>query len=148
MDLIRAIRARRAEMNVPPSKKAEVRIVTAAPEPYQQGLHFIQRLAYAGAVTFPDAAPSDMTGLVSVLTHDAAAYLPLSDLVDLAAERQRIEKELERAQKGLQAAEATLSNRRFAANAPEAVVNAQREKIEKYRALIHKLEASRQALGQ
>ena len=58
MDLIRAIRARRAEMNVPPSKKAELMIVTDQAEPYQQGLHFIQRLAYAGNVTF-GAAPAD-----------------------------------------------------------------------------------------
>ena len=97
MDLIRAIRARRAGMNVPPSKKAELMIVTDQAEPYQQGLHFIQRLAYASNVTFPETAPADVTGLVSVVTHDATAYLPLSELVDLAAERERIAKELEKA---------------------------------------------------
>ena len=92
MDLIRAIRARRAEMNVPPSKKAELMIVTDQAEPYQQGLHFIQRLAYASNVTFPETAPADVTGLVSVVTHDATAYLPLSELVDLAVQLDIIQK--------------------------------------------------------
>ena len=101
MDLIRAIRARRAEMNVPPSKKAELMIVTDQAEPYQQGLHFIQRLAYASNVTFPETAPADVTGQISVVTHDATAYLPLSELVDLAAERERIAKELEKAKEEL-----------------------------------------------
>ena len=147
MDLIRAIRARRAEMNVPPSKKAELMIVTDQAEPYQQGLHFIQRLAYASNVTFPETAPADVTGLASVVTHDATAYLPLSELVDLAAERERIAKELEKAKNGLRITEGKLANEKFVAHAPENVVNAEREKVAKYQELIAKLEESAKAMA-
>ena len=147
MDLIRAIRARRAEMNVPPSKKAELMIVTDQAGPYQQGLHFIQRLAYASNVTFPETAPADVTGLVSVVTHDATAYLPLSELVDLAAERERIAKELEKAKNGLRITEGKLANEKFVAHAPENVVNAEREKVAKYQELIAKLEESAKAMA-
>ena len=146
MDTIKAIRARRAEMNVPPSKKAEVLIVTATPEIYQQGLHFIERLAYASAVRFADAAPADVTGQVSVVTHNATAYLPLSELVDLAAERERIAKELEKAQNGLRIVEQKLSNEKFVSRAPEAVVNAEKEKAAKYKELIAKLQESAKAM--
>ena len=147
MDLIRAIRARRAEMNVPPSKKAELMIVTDQAEPYQQGLHFIQRLAYASNVTFPETAPADVTGQISVVTHDATAYLPLSELVDLAAERERIAKELEKAKNGLRITEGKLANEKFVAHAPENVVNAEREKVAKYQELIAKLEESAKAMA-
>ena len=147
MDLIRAIRARRAEMNVPPSKKAELMIVTDQAGPYQQGLHFIRRLAYASNVTFPETAPADVTGLVSVVTHDATAYLPLSELVDLAAERERIAKELEKAKNGLRITEGKLANEKFVAHAPENVVNAEREKVAKYQELIAKLEESAKAMA-
>ncbi len=117
MDLIRAIRGRRAEMNVPPSKKAEMQIVTAQPEPYRQGLHFLQRLAYASEVSFPETAPADVTGQISVVTHDATAYLPLSELVDLAAERERIAKELEKAKNGLRITQGKLANEKFVGHA-------------------------------
>ena len=146
MDLIRAIRARRAEMNVPPSKKAELMIVTDQAEPYQQGLHFIQRLAYASGVTFAENAPADVTGMISVVTHNATAYLPLSELVDIAAELERIRKEIEKAQNGLRGVEQKLSNEKFVSRAPEAVVNAEREKAAKYKELIAKLEESAKAM--
>ena len=147
MDTIRAIRARRAEMNVPPSKKAEVLLVTAAPEPYEQGLHFLQRLAFASQVRFAAEAPADLTGQVSIVTHNATAYLPLSELVDLEAERERIAKEKEKAENGLRIVEQKLSNEKFVSRAPEAVVNAEKEKAEKFRELIAKLEESAKALG-
>ena len=69
MDTIKAIRARRSEMNVPPSRKAEVLLVTASPEIYTQGLHFIQRLAYASEISFAEAAPTDLSGQVLSLIH-------------------------------------------------------------------------------
>ncbi len=147
MDTIKAIRARRAEMNVPPSKKAEVLLVTATRSPYEQGLHFIQRLAFASEVRFADQAPADLSGQVSIVTRSAAAYLPLSELVDLAAERERIAKEKEKAENGLRIVEQKLSNEKFVSRAPEAVVNAEKEKAEKFRELIAKLEESAKALG-
>ena len=147
MDTIKAIRARRAEMNVPPSKKAEVLLVTTTPEPYEQGLHFLQRLAFASQVRFAEEAPADLTGQVSIVTHNATAYLPLSELVDLSAERERIAKEKEKAENGLRIVEQKLSNEKFVSRAPEAVVNAEKEKAEKFRELIAKLEESAKALG-
>ena len=146
MDTIRAIRARRSEMNVPPSRKAELLLVTANPEPYQTGLHFLQRLAWAKEVKFADAAPPDLSGLVSVVTRGATAYMPLSELVDLQAERERITKELDKARNGLRITEGKLSNEKFISKAPENVVKAEREKVEKYRELIAKLEQSAKAL--
>ena len=146
MDTIKAIRARRAEMNVPPSKKAEVLLVTATPEIYQQGLHFIQRLAYASSVPFADAAPTDITGQVSVVTANATAYMPLAELVDIQAELDRINKEIEKAKNGLRIVEQKLSNEKFVSKAPEAVVNAEKEKAAKYAELIAKLEESAKAM--
>ena len=146
MDTIKAIRARRAEMNVPPSKKAEVLLVTATPEIYQQGLHFLQRLAYASEVKFADAAPEELGGMVTVVTHNATAYLPLSELVDIAAELERIAKEREKAENGLRIVEQKLSNEKFVSKAPETVVNAEKEKAAKYRELIAKLEESARAM--
>ena len=146
MDTIKAIRVRRAEMNVPPSKKAEVRLVTATPEIYRQGLHFIQRLAYASQVNFIDEAPEDRSKLVTVVTHNATVYMPLSELVDIQAELERIAKEKEKAENGLRIVEQKLSNEKFVSKAPEAVVNAEKEKAAKYRELIAKLEESRRAM--
>ena len=80
------------------------------------------------------------------MTHNATAYMPLAELVDLAAERERIAKELEKARNGLRITEGKLSNEKFVAHAPEAVVNAEREKVAKYRELIEKLEASAKSL--
>ena len=146
MDTIKAIRARRAEMNVPPSKKAEALLVTATPDIYAQGLHFIQRLAYASRVTFADAAPADTAGQVTVVTHNATVYLPLSELVDVAEELARIEKEIEKAKNGLRIVEQKLSNEKFVSRAPEAVVNVEREKAAKFQELIAKLEESAKAM--
>ena len=146
MDTIKAIRARRAEMNVPPSKKAEVLLVTETPEIYQQGLHFIQRLAYASEVTFAGAAPADVSKQVSVVTHNATAYMPMAELVDIAAELDRINKEIEKAKNGLRIVEQKLSNEKFVSKAPETVVNAEKEKAAKYSELIAKLEESAKAM--
>ena len=146
MDTIRAIRARRAEMNVPPSRKAEVLLVTATPEIYRQGLHFIQRLAYAGEVKFAESAPADVAKMVSVVTHNATAYMPMAELVDIAAELERIAKEKEKAENGLRMVEQKLSNEKFVSRAPEAVVNAEKEKAAKYKELIAKLEGSARAM--
>ncbi|WP_300417770.1 valine--tRNA ligase [uncultured Oscillibacter sp.] len=147
MDTIKAIRARRAEMNVPPSKKAEVLLVTANRPPYEQGLHFLQRLAFASEVRFAGEAPADLSGQVSIVTHNATAYLPLSELVDLTAERERIAREKEKAENGLRIVEQKLKNEKFVSRAPEAVVNAEKEKAAKFRELIAKLEESAKALG-
>lgn len=146
MDTIRAIRARRAEMNVPPSRKAELILKTDEPETYRQAMHFITRLAYASDVTVSADAPAQLDGQVSIVTRKAVAYIPLAELVDVKAELERIAKEKEKAENGLRITEGKLKNEKFVANAPEAVVNVEREKIAKYKELIAKLEESARAM--
>ena len=145
-DAITAVRARRAEMNVPPSKKAQLILVTKRPETYEVGKHFITRMAYASEVTVTAQAPADLKGMVTVATHDANIYLPLAELVDIAAELERIAKEKAKAEDNLKRIEAKLANESFTSRAPENVVNAEREKAEKARSLIAKLEESAAAM--
>ena len=87
-----------------------------------------------------------VSGMVTAVTHNATAYLPLSELVDIAAELERIRKEIEKAQNGLRGVEQKLSNEKFVSRAPEAVVTAEREKAAKYKELIAKLEESAKAM--
>ncbi len=122
---IRAIRNRRAEMNVPPSKKAKLGIATAHKDCFIAGIGFLQRLA--GAAEVEVASAIDYPDAVSIVTADATLYIPMGDLVDLAAERARLTKERENAQKQLDGVNAKLSNEGFLAKAPENVVQAQRE---------------------
>ena len=146
MEAIRAIRARRTEMNVPPSKKAALFILTSKPQVYAEGEGFIQRLAYADTVTMLENEPENLDGMVTITTADAKLYIPMGQLVDVAKELARINKELEAARKFLNSLEAKLSNEKFVSRAPEAVVNAEREKAAKHRDLIAQLEQSLTAM--
>jgi valyl-tRNA synthetase len=146
MDAIRAIRNRRTEMNVPPSKKAALFVLTSKPQIFAEGEGFLQRLAYADSVTMLDAEPAQMDGMVTITTADAKLYIPMGQLVDVAKELERIRKELEGARKFLSSLEAKLSNEKFVSRAPEAVVNAERDKAVKTKDLITQLEQSEAAL--
>jgi valyl-tRNA synthetase len=147
MDAIKAIRTRRSDMNVPPSKKAELTVVTEEQKVFTTGIPFLMRLANASEVTVTDTAPADLTGLVSVVTSSAKLYIPLAELVDLDAERTRLAKEIEKAEKYLSGIEKKLSNEKFVSKAPEAVVQRERDNMEKTRALIAQLRESAAALG-
>ena len=147
MEAIRAIRNRRAEMNVPPSKKAALFVLTSKPQVFTEGEGFLQRLAYADSVEILTAEPADLEGLVTITTADAKLYIPMGQLVDVAKELDRIRKELEKARNNLAGIEKKLSNENFTARAPEAVVNAEREKAAKARDLILQLEQSEAALN-
>ena len=146
MNAIRAIRARRTEMNVPPSKKAALYVVTSKPEIFTEGEGFIQRLAYADAVTMLENDPENLDGMVTITTADAKLYIPMGQLVDVQKEIERITKELEAAKKFLGSLEAKLSNEKFVSRAPEAVVAAEREKAAKTADLIAQLEQSLAAM--
>ena len=146
MEAIRAIRNRRAEMNVPPSKKAALFVLTSKPQVFSEGEGFLQRLAYADSVTILEKEPENLDGMVTITTADAKLYIPMGQLVDVAKELERICKELEKARKNLAGIEAKLSNEKFTARAPESVVNAEREKAEKTRDLITQLEESEASL--
>jgi len=146
MNAIRAIRNRRAEMNVPPSKKAALYVCTDKPQVFTEGEGFIQRLAYADEVIILDAEPENLDGMVTCATADAKLYIPMGQLVDVAKELDRIGKELEKARKNLASLEGKLSNENFVSRAPEAVVKAEKEKAERAKALIIQLEESEAAL--
>ncbi len=142
MNAIRAVRNRRAEMNVPPSKKCSLYIVTQKPEIFSTGVGFMTRLAYAEEVFVCDKEPEGHESMASCVTHDAALYMPMAQLVDVEKELARIAKEKEKAEKGLAQITGKLNNPGFLAKAPEAVVAAEKEKAEKYEALIKQLTES------
>ena len=146
MDAIRAIRNRRTEMNVPPSKKAALFVLTAKPQIFAEGEGFLQRLAYADEVKLLDAEPANLDGLVTIPTADAKLYIPMGQLVDVAKEVERIGKELEKNRKFLASLESKLSNEKFVSRAPEAVVAAEKEKAAKTAELIRQLEQSLEAM--
>ncbi len=146
MNAIRAIRNRRADMNVPPSKKAALYVLTSKPEAFMEGTGFIQRLAYADQVSMLQSEPENIDGMVCCTTSDAKLYIPMGQLVDVAKELERICKELEKARKNLASIEGKLSNENFTSRAPEAVVQAEQEKAAKARDLILQLEQSEEAL--
>ena len=140
MDVIRAVRTRRAEMNVPPSKKAQMTIVTDKAQLFLAGEAFLKRLAYASEITVTGAAPADQAGMVSVVTHEARVFIPLAELVDLAKEKARLEKDLGKKKGELAGLQTKLNNPGFVNKAPANVVAAERDRAEKLTALIAKLE--------
>ncbi len=146
MDTIRAIRTRRAEMNVPPSKKAQVILLTDDRAAYEAGSLFFAKLAYASEIEFVDAAPANVDSMVSVVTKGAQVYMPMGELVDFEKERARLEKEKTKVQKDIDFVMKKLNNPGFVSKAPEAVIQQEREKAARYQELMAKLEASLAAL--
>ena len=146
MNAIRSIRNRRAEMNVPPSKKSTLYVVSDKGEIFRQGTGFICRLAYADQVIICDADPEGHENMVCVVTNDAKLYIPLEELIDFEKELARIEKEKANCLKQIAMFEGKLSNEAFVSRAPEKVVAEQREKLEKNRALLAQLEESEKRL--
>jgi len=146
MSAIKAVRSRRAEMNVPPAKKPHLIIVTDRREVFESGKVYLSKLAYAGEVTITGDVPENPDGLVSVVTDEAKMYMPMAELVDLDKERARLEKEIAKAKNELGRLEVKLGNENFIARAPENVVSAEREKTEKARALIENLTETLKAM--
>ncbi len=141
MDAIRAVRTRRSEMNVPPSKKAHLTVATGERDVFELGVPFLKKLAYASDVTLVPAGQSpDAAGMVNVVTHAAQISIPLAELVDLEKEKARIEKELKKQSAELEKLSAKLNNPGFVNKAPERVVAAERERSVKLAELVAKLE--------
>ena len=153
MDAIRAIRGRRAEMNVAPSRKVKLTIATAYHDVFTAGAPFFLRLASAGEVEVIPAAQAGSSdemrreGMVEVITHAARVFMPLAELVDVEAELERIAKEKAKAEGHLKGIEAKLSNEAFTSKAPAHIVQNQRDQAEKLRSLIAQLDASAAALN-
>ena len=128
---IRAIRARRAEMNVPPSKKAKISVVTKYPEAFSESVYpFFERLAFASGVELCDSYTDDSA--VQIITDSATVYIPLAEIVDFEAERKRLNSELDSVKAEIARAEGKLANENFTSRAPAAVVDAERAKLAKY----------------
>ncbi len=147
MEVIRAIRTRRAEMNVPPSKKASLVIVTPKVDLFRRGTGFLMRLGYASGLEIGQFEPADVKGMVCDITQDARVYMPLVELVDMEKEKARLVKDLGKKQGELKGLDAKLSNPGFLNKAPQDVVEAERDRAEKLRALIKKLEGQLASMG-
>ena len=140
MTAIRAVRNRRNEMNIAPSKKAALFIDTPYEDTFRSGIVYMERLASASDVTI--GGEFDTEGAVNVVTPDAKIYIPMNELVDFEAEKKRLQKELKKAQKDLEFFERKLNNPGFLAKAPEAVIEKDRASAEKAKDHIQKLEES------
>lgn len=142
MSAIKAIRNRRAEMNVPPSKKARVLIKTLDTDVFESGAMFIERLASASEVKVSGVAPQqgeDFSDAVQVITDSARIFIPLDELVDKEKELARLEKERKACEKDIAMVEQKLSSQGFIEKAPQNVVEAERVKLEKHKERMEKI---------
>ena len=126
MTAIKAVRNRRAEMNVAPSKKAKIFIEAAYADTFSKGTVFFKRLASASEVEVA-AHFDDMDSAVSIITESARLYIPMDELVDFKAELARLNKEKAGVQKELDFVNNKLNNENFVNKAPAAVVEGQRQ---------------------
>jgi valyl-tRNA synthetase len=131
---------------VAPSRKAELTIVTSDAEVFAKGVPFLQRLAFTTKVDITAEAPASLEGLVSLVTADAKLYIPLAELVDVEAERKRLEKALDKKEKYLISIEKKLSNEKFTSKAPEAVIQRERDNLAKAEREVAQLKESLAAL--
>ena len=145
INAIRAIRARRNEMNVPPSKKAALYIVTEYKDAFNKStLPFFEKLASASFVTICDKC--DESDAVQIVTESATIYIPLADMIDFDKERERLTKEKEKNIGEIKRLEGKLNNQGFIAKAPAAVVEGERKKLEGYRDTLAGIEAALEKL--
>ena len=142
---IRGIRNRRAEMNVPPSKKAALHIETADGAVFEQGKLFFERLASASSVEIADKI--DMPDAVTVVTDSARIFIPMDELVDKEKELARLTKEKAAVQKDIDFSSNKLNNQGFVAKAPAAQVEAEKAKLAKAQEKMAKIEQSIAALS-
>ncbi|MBQ5439609.1 MAG: class I tRNA ligase family protein, partial [Clostridia bacterium] len=145
MDAVKAIRNRRSEMNVPPSRKAKVYVASQFADTFNSGAKFIVKLASASEVEVGSAF--DIDGAVTIVTADAKIYIPMAELVDKEAELKRLNKELEATKKLLAQDEGKLNNAGFMGKAPEKVIEKIRSQAEKEREKIAMINAAIEALN-
>ena len=151
LELIRAIRNRRAEMNIAPSRKAAVFIETRYADAFNSATApFFARLASASGIEVAESFPAGRVSAdtcVQVVTPAATAYLPLSDLVDYEKERARLTAEIAKVSAEVERLDRKLSNQGFVAKAPAAVVDAERAKLAAAREKLTATEAALAKLG-
>ncbi|MCR4792559.1 MAG: valine--tRNA ligase [Lachnospiraceae bacterium] len=147
---VKGIRNIRSEMNVAPSRKAEVFVVSEDKnvlDVFEEGKLFFASLSYASEVK----TQSDKTGIaddaVSVVIPGATLYVPFAELVDIAAEKERLEKERKRLEGELKRSESMLTNEKFLSKAPQAKIDEEKAKQEKYRQMMEQVESRLKTLG-
>ena len=131
IDAIKAIRVRRNEMGVVPSRKAKLFVETKYPETFAGSTAFFEKLASAASLEIVEDYTDESA--VKIITDSATIHIPLGDLVDFEAERARLKKELDTMESEIKRAEGKLSNEGFVSRAPAAVVEAEKAKLEKYK---------------
>lgn len=139
MDAVSAIRNRRTEMNVPPSKKAKVIIVTQKTDVFSSGSAFFERLASASQTDVQTTKDGIDPNAVNIVVPDAEIFLPLDELVDKKKELERLEAEKKKLEAEIKRVEGKLGNQSFVSKAPAKVVEEERAKGEKYSAMLEKV---------
>ncbi len=139
IDAIGAIRLRRAEMNVPPSKKAKLIIVSDYKDSFNEATSvFFEKLAYASEVTLADGCDDETA--VSIVTDSAKLFIPMAEIIDIEKEKARLEKEKQTAISEIERVEKKLSNESFVAKAPAAVIDGEKAKKAKYTEMLSNIE--------
>jgi len=134
-DLVKGVRNVRTQMDVPPSRKAKLYIVTEdvfLKETFEITKEAYRNLAFTSEIFIQDNNENMKDDAVSVVIPGAVAYLPLEDLVDFEKEKERLVKEKDKLQKELSRSKAMLSNEKFMSKAPEEKVQEEKEKLAKY----------------
>ena len=142
---ITAIRARRQEMNVPPSKKAKLYVVTKYESTFKSAEKIIEKLASASEVILTDSYDSD--DAVMIATDSGSLYIPLSEVIDFEKEKARLTAEMKKNEGEIERLEKKLSNEGFVAKAPAAVIDGERAKLRKYLETRASLTAALEKLG-
>ncbi len=142
---ITAIRARRAEMNVPPSKKAKLYVVTKYRESFKTAEKILLKLASASEVILTDSYDSD--DAVMIATDAGSLYIPLAEVIDFEKEKARLTAEMKKNDAEIERIERKLSNEGFVSKAPAAVIEGERAKLAKYRETRESLLAALAKLG-
>ena len=148
-DAVRSIRNVRTSMNVPPSKKAKVFVVSEKEDVrqiFEESKIFFAMLGYASEVVVQDNKDGIGEDAVSAVTADATIYMPFAELVDIEKERERLQKEEERLTKEIARSHGMLKNEKFISKAPEAKVQEEKEKLAKYEAMMEQVKERLAAL--
>lgn len=141
METIKAIRNRRSEMNVPPSKKAKIYIETECVDDFNDLALFIEKLAYGEKVIIGERF-ENINDAVTIILPKAKVYIPMDELIDKNEELQRLKKSLEAAEKEFKLASSKLSNEGFMAKAPQNVVDNVKKTYETYKEKIEILKSA------
>ncbi|MBE6671882.1 MAG: valine--tRNA ligase, partial [Ruminococcaceae bacterium] len=144
---IRAIRNRRNEMNVPPSKKAALYIASSFKDTYNEKTEaFFIKLASASQISYVDSYEDE--NAVQIITDSAKIYIPLGDLVDFEKEKERLEKEKAKEISEIERIEKKLSNEGFVSKAPQAVIDGEKAKLVSHREILSGVEKALKKLNE